>query len=312
MASSSAFGSKASRPVPSASSISCKPIVKNAGRELLSFAKGVRGITREDLSPKVIVTTSSTTTPVAVCVHCRNLGLNYNHWLRESPEPNSPVVCPVLLATECRYCHAVGHTVSSCPAKMRSGSYSTNNNKSKLKVFDQRSAEFPRNVETKRHEPFAIDGDRNMNPQSSTQGLRSRLVTNPYSVFGTSSDSDSDSVSVSSKTDSSTQSTQHRIKRIDVSSLFATSATVPVPCVAPPHTKRIDVGSLFSPVTITSITTSTRRRPLKLDDDGLHECDYDPSYGDPEVDRMVAERYALFTSGIPWADICADEDSEEE
>lgn len=57
------------------------------------------------------------------CPHCRNLGLPFEHWLRESPDPTSKVVCPVLLATECRYCRQLGHTVRSCPKKMDKHSF---------------------------------------------------------------------------------------------------------------------------------------------------------------------------------------------
>lgn len=35
--------------------------------------------------------------------------------MRASPNPKSAVVCPVLLATECRYCKKLGHTKSACP-----------------------------------------------------------------------------------------------------------------------------------------------------------------------------------------------------
>ena len=56
-----------------------------------------------------------------VCVHCRNIGLPFDHWLRATVEPNSPVVCPVLLKTECRYCHEFGHTVGRCPKTMKDG-----------------------------------------------------------------------------------------------------------------------------------------------------------------------------------------------
>jgi hypothetical protein len=38
-----------------------------------------------------------------------------NHFVRSSPEPNSVVVCPTLLALECRYCFQHGHTVKFCP-----------------------------------------------------------------------------------------------------------------------------------------------------------------------------------------------------
>ena len=59
--------------------------------------------------------TASAYVPKPVCPHCRNLGLPHDHWLRESADPNSRIVCAVLLKTECRYCHEFGHTVSRCP-----------------------------------------------------------------------------------------------------------------------------------------------------------------------------------------------------
>jgi hypothetical protein len=51
------------------------------------------------------------------CAHCRNLGEPFDHWLRASIDPNSPITCPVLLATECRYCRQMGHTTSRCPSR---------------------------------------------------------------------------------------------------------------------------------------------------------------------------------------------------
>jgi len=48
------------------------------------------------------------------CPHCRNLGLKNDHWLRESADPASQLMCPVLLNTECKYCHETGHNVSKC------------------------------------------------------------------------------------------------------------------------------------------------------------------------------------------------------
>lgn len=40
----------------------------------------------------------------------------YNsHFVRESRDPNSRILCPTLLALECRYCFVRGHTVSKCP-----------------------------------------------------------------------------------------------------------------------------------------------------------------------------------------------------
>jgi hypothetical protein len=70
---------------------------------------------------------------IPICNHCVNLNkwnkengdngvvgvvgkaeFPTDHWLRESPGPNSPIVCPQLLVTECRFCHKMGHTKSLC------------------------------------------------------------------------------------------------------------------------------------------------------------------------------------------------------
>jgi hypothetical protein len=37
------------------------------------------------------------------------------HFLKDRPGPNGKVVCPTLLATECRYCRKRGHFKSHCP-----------------------------------------------------------------------------------------------------------------------------------------------------------------------------------------------------
>lgn len=53
----------------------------------------------------------------AYCSMCANLGLaDFNsHFLRLSKDPNSRIICPVLLATVCRYCKNKGHTKTHCP-----------------------------------------------------------------------------------------------------------------------------------------------------------------------------------------------------
>jgi len=37
-----------------------------------------------------------------------------SHFTRESKDPNSKVLCPTLLALECRYCFKTGHTIKYC------------------------------------------------------------------------------------------------------------------------------------------------------------------------------------------------------
>lgn len=57
--------------------------------------------------------------PQPYCAHCFNLGKDESvfrsHFIRESPDPSSKIVCPELLATECPYCFKTGHTKSRCP-----------------------------------------------------------------------------------------------------------------------------------------------------------------------------------------------------
>lgn len=42
-----------------------------------------------------------------------------SHYIRATNDPNSAVTCPVLLATECRYCHKMGHTIQHCAERNR-------------------------------------------------------------------------------------------------------------------------------------------------------------------------------------------------
>jgi hypothetical protein len=63
--------------------------------------------------------TSKVAPETKFCAHCLNLGMpeaKYrSHYIRATADPNSAVVCPELLATECKYCFKTGHTVTKCP-----------------------------------------------------------------------------------------------------------------------------------------------------------------------------------------------------
>lgn len=53
------------------------------------------------------------------CKICKDVGKTHDeytsHYVRETPSPNSRVVCPTLIAAVCRYCKEGGHTVKHCP-----------------------------------------------------------------------------------------------------------------------------------------------------------------------------------------------------
>jgi hypothetical protein len=54
------------------------------------------------------------------CKVCHDAGKSESeyrsHFIRDSRDPNSTVMCPTLLALECRYCYKNGHTVKYCPS----------------------------------------------------------------------------------------------------------------------------------------------------------------------------------------------------
>ena len=56
--------------------------------------------------------------PKPYCKVCHDAGkseVEYtSHWVKTKPGPDGVVICPTLLAQECRYCHESGHTPSCC------------------------------------------------------------------------------------------------------------------------------------------------------------------------------------------------------
>lgn len=53
------------------------------------------------------------------CKVCHDAGLSEkeytSHYVKSEPGPQGKVVCPTLLAQECRFCFGLGHTASYCP-----------------------------------------------------------------------------------------------------------------------------------------------------------------------------------------------------
>jgi hypothetical protein len=62
--------------------------------------------------------TSNKRAIVKSCKFCKDSGKSYeiytSHFVRESADPNSRIVCPTILAMECRFCFKKGHTISKC------------------------------------------------------------------------------------------------------------------------------------------------------------------------------------------------------
>jgi len=80
------------------------------------------------------------------CAHCVNLGLKSDHWLRESSDPRSKVVCSVLLKTECPYCKKKGHTESYCAVKKRDVSTAVKKSTSSQPTVRQSQSDVKQNM----------------------------------------------------------------------------------------------------------------------------------------------------------------------
>ena len=62
---------------------------------------------------------NSKVAPKPFCKVCHDAGKTEkeytNHFVKSEPGPNGKVVCPTLLAQECRFCFEAGHTAGYCP-----------------------------------------------------------------------------------------------------------------------------------------------------------------------------------------------------
>ncbi len=76
--------------------------------------------------------------PTPYCKVCHDAGKEesvYNsHFIRETRDPNSKIVCPTLLSLECRYCSKPGHTVKYCKQLKKNAATKQNNTESDTKV----------------------------------------------------------------------------------------------------------------------------------------------------------------------------------
>lgn len=76
---------------------------------------------------------SSNTKPY--CRACHNAGKTIedytSHWTRSSPGSDGVIICPLILSSECGYCHAVGHWTKFCPVIETGGGCERRNSKSK-------------------------------------------------------------------------------------------------------------------------------------------------------------------------------------
>lgn len=86
----------------------------------------------------------------AHCKVCQDAGkpetVYRSHFTRETRDPNSRVICPTLLALECRFCFKKGHTVKYCSTLKEKDrqKQSSKFTSQKSKPASQKSAEKPK------------------------------------------------------------------------------------------------------------------------------------------------------------------------
>jgi hypothetical protein len=53
------------------------------------------------------------------CGTCQKAGLSYeeytSHYTRKTPDPESEIICPLILSSVCSYCNQTGHWKKYCP-----------------------------------------------------------------------------------------------------------------------------------------------------------------------------------------------------
>jgi len=75
-------------------------------------------MSRNNNNNKNSTKTDTKTDTKKYCKVCHDAGKSeteyLSHFIRESRDPNSKIVCPTLLSLECRYCSNKGHTIKYC------------------------------------------------------------------------------------------------------------------------------------------------------------------------------------------------------
>ena len=104
-------------------------------------------------------------TPVQkYCKVCHDAGKSEaeyrSHFTRESPDPKSKVLCPTLLALECRYCFKNGHTVKYCSVLKENEKKKKNEEFSARRVEKAKADVKPKGKSNTNHNAFAcLDSD---------------------------------------------------------------------------------------------------------------------------------------------------------
>lgn len=211
-----------------------------------------------------------------VCPHCRNIGLPFDHWLRESTDPNSPIVCSVLLKTECRYCHEFGHTVSRCP-------------KRNATTTAAGSGVSSSNTERRNHDVPSVL----VSPSVCT--------TNMFSSLGNATDSSDDE-----EEEGLIKEDKHSFREVVRRSVQASAYNNATEYEYPPNVPRMMRGYADGRDSdyIETTPCDYKEFPALPAMSSLRGLSFQSCNTAEDVDEFLASMRSCFTNGKSWADIC--------
>ena len=120
------------------------------------------------------------------CKVCFDTGkpesLYNSHYVNDVPGKKGVVICPTLLALECRYCKKTGHTVSRCPAITNTRKVEFARQRHERQVAFQARAES--NTKTQTHHPTTNNRFAALDSSSSTAEAVAvpKVVTTSYAT----------------------------------------------------------------------------------------------------------------------------------
>ncbi len=135
-------------------------------------------------------TVSTTNKPF--CKICYDTGkpkeLYTSHYVKDIPGAFGKVVCPTLLATECRYCRKKGHTISKCPLLQKHGKNGKSRFVPRTNKFDSQANSTKQETKTvnkeKKHlNQFSVLSLEDPDEQDSTDLIPEAAEKTPEPIF---------------------------------------------------------------------------------------------------------------------------------
>jgi hypothetical protein len=227
---------------------------------------------------------------VPFCKVCADAGKSDTaHYPRKTPDPNSQVVCPTLLALECRYCFKNGHTVKYCTVLKDRQKLDDDHRRQQERY--NRSIEKERNMEKQRLAEAEVankkmTGRFNLLLEDDEEEQEQAQVTQALQTL------DEQFIAVQSSNEfpplASCGSTGRSVTTW--ATMAANVAHLPIPVKATPvKATPVKVTPVVKPAPVVK-TTSNRNSNIRWADDDYDEDDYDSIDHDIYLEQQAFEQ----------------------